>query len=175
MRTLISILFVFLLVNANAQKSPVEKFIKNNAYETGIDLQEIDPQHTEYPAELKVDGAPVREHMAQIESIKIINCSPEATSVETREKFYTKGLKALQDKKYLEMINIYANDETFNVYTYQKKKDVINEFVVLMKDGEEVSMLYIKGEVDLRSLELAPFISALTKGKSCGEKKTGGE
>lgn len=169
MRAITFIILALLVVTATAQKSPVEKFIKKNAYEGGISVQEIDPNSTETSPEASSEGMSFKDVATNFDNIMIIQCDPEMTSEKTRADFYTKASDALDNDKYIELVSIHDNDEAFDIFVYQKKPEIVNEIVSLIKDGEEVSMLYIKCDIDLKTFDLQPLINAMASNKSCGK------
>ena len=147
MRIFTFIILTVFALTAFAQRSPVEKFIKKNAFEDGI-------------------------------SIKIISCDAVLTSAQTRKNFYTKATEALSDDRYTELALVHSEDETFSLYANQKDNGLIEEVVLLVKESDEVMMVYVKGEVDLALLGTNDFLSSFIKSKgsrNCGENESGGE
>ncbi|MCK4993146.1 MAG: DUF4252 domain-containing protein [Bacteroidales bacterium] len=178
MRIFTFIILTVFALTAFAQRSPVEKFIKKNAFEDGISIKEIDPGSTEMSEKIQEEGEEVKEILAQFETIKIISCDAELTSAKTREKFYTKATEALSDDRYAELALVHSEDETFSLYANQKSNGLIEEFVLLVKESNEVMMLYVKGEIDLAFLGMNDFLSSFMKSKgsrNCGGNESSGE
>lgn len=177
MRVLTFILLAIFSISAYAQKSPLEKFTKKYAFGEGITITEISPGSTDFSKAFGEEEIDLKEMLNQIEVIKIINCDNEMTSAATRETFYDKAVAAVNDKRYVVLANIHTDDEAFSVYT-QEKNGIIKEFAVLFKDGPDVGMIYVKGEIDLTNFDSKPFLSVLNyknKGKDCKKTETGGE
>ena len=176
-------IFTFIILTvfaftAFAQRSPAEKFIKRNAFEEGINIQEIDLGETEFAGKMQEKDKEVKEIFAQFETIKIISCDSAMTSAQTRESFYSKALDALADDRYAQLAHVHSEDESFSLYANQKSSGLIEEFVLLVKEPDEVMMVYVKGEIDLAILGTNDFLSSFMKSKgsrNCGEKEPSGE
>jgi hypothetical protein len=178
MRIFTFIILTVFALTAFAQRSPVEKFIKKNAYEDGITIKEIDLGETEFAGKMQEKGKEVKEIFAQFETIKIINCDTGMTSMQTREKFFAKATEALSDERYAKLALVHSEDESFSLYANQKSSGLIAEFVLLVKESNEVMMVYVKGEIDLALLGTNDFLSSFMKNKgsrNCGEKESSGE
>jgi hypothetical protein len=178
MRIFTFIILTVFALTAFAQRSPVEKFIKKNAFEDGISIKEIDPGETEFAGKMQEKDKEAKDIFAQFETIKIISCDAVLTSAQTRENFYTKATEALSDDRYTELALVHSEDETFSLYANQKDNGLIEEVVLLVKESNEVMMVYVKGEIDLACLGTNDFLSSFIKSKgsrNCGENETSGE
>ena len=178
MKTVTFIVLAAFALTAFAQRSPVEKFLKKNAFEDGITIKEIDLGETEFAGKMQEKGKEVKEIFAQFETIKIISCDSGMTTAQTRENFYSKAVEALADERYAQLALVHSEDENFSLYANQKSSGLIGEFVLLVKESDEVMMVYVRGEIDLALLGTNDFLSSFMKSKgsrNCGEKEAGGE
>jgi hypothetical protein len=140
-------------------------------------MTEIKPGSTDFSKTFGEEGMDLTDMLKQIDVIKVIKLDDELTSAESREDFYNKASTALDDKRYVELVNINADEESFNVYINQHD-GIIKELAVMYREGPEVGMIYLKGDIDLAKLDMNPFLSAMScgnKGKDCKKEETGGE
>lgn len=165
MRTIIFIILATFTLTSFAQRSPVEKFIKKNAYENGVTVQEIHPGEMELDGQFKLEGKELKKALDQIEVIKIISVDNEKASLSQREEFHEKALKALDNKKYMELVEVNTDEEQVGMYAYQKNDGNLREMIILVNEADNLLMVFIEGDINLGLFASKDMVAELMKNK----------
>jgi len=173
MKLVTVIILAVFTITAVAQKSPVDKVISKYADKEGIEVQLIEPGSEEFRSEVKLEGDEVNDALAQLESIQIIKCDSKEASASTIEKFYNKTLDALEDERYVELMNVKGDDgEKVSFHVVQPDASSINEMVLLVNEEDGFMMVHVKGNVDMSNLNFGELMSVFSNGpnKKCGHE-----
>lgn len=169
MRAILFIVMASFLVTANAQKSPVDKFIKKQSKADYVQVEEIEVNSKEFIAEMQLEGKDMEEVMAQIDVIKIMTTDSTAT-VSNKAAFIEKAQDALADDSYTELAIIKSDGDDVGLYTYPMEDGKIREMVILVGGDDNAMMVCIKGRLDMStalSSELFTGMLGGKKGKDC--------
>ncbi|RLD81854.1 MAG: hypothetical protein DRJ15_03290 [Bacteroidetes bacterium] len=167
MRIFTFMLLAVFIMTAQAQKSPVEKFIKKQAKGEGISMQEIDLKSDDFASQFQVEGEEIEEALEQLDVVKILSSDSTATSADL-ENFMSKAKAALQDDAYIELARIRSEDnEDVGMYANQLDNGLIREMIVLVGESESATMIYVKGNMDLAGLFSSKLFASMIGGKDC--------
>lgn len=165
MRALTFILLAVFVMTAQAQKSPVEKFVKKQAKADGISMQEIDLKSEDFSKQFHVEGEEIEEALQQVDVIKILSSDSTSTAAD-RKSFFLKAKKALEDEIYIELAKIRSDDgENVGLYANQLDNGLIREMIVLVGEGDSVVMIYVKGNMDMAGLFSSKLFASMIEGK----------
>ncbi|HSG68086.1 MAG TPA: DUF4252 domain-containing protein [Bacteroidales bacterium] len=167
-----NILIVFLAVCSivtYAQQSPVEKVIDKFDGKAGISVQDISSGTETWDKLMKTDKVELREVLAKMETLKIVNCDTKEASLSTCKKFHEKLDNSVEDKRYAEILQVHGDDgEQVGFHISQLEDGSLREVVLLVDQGKGFLLVYMKGTIDMSSLNLGDIMSAFS-GKP-GEK-----
>lgn len=167
MRIFTFMLLAVFIMTAQAQKSPVEKFIKKQAKGEGISMQEIDLKSDDFASQFKVEGEGIEEALEQLDVVKILSSDSTATSADLKN-FMSKAKAALRDDAYIELARITSEDnEDVGMYANQLDNGLIREMIVLVGESESATMIYVKGNMDLAGLFSSKLFASMIGGKDC--------
>ena len=156
----ISLIILMIIPSVLFGQSPMsklfDKYNEKDGYTSVViktDAIEINPGNDKEAIEYK-------QLLDQVGSIKIIKSE--------KIEFYDKVMKIIKKNDYEQVIDIRDSGEEIGFYMLKDKKGNLNEYLLAVKEEEEIIVILVLGDIDFNKvMEMTKMVQS----KSCGDKK----
>lgn len=138
--TLCTLLFAFTL---SAQENIFEKFEDMK----GVTTVYISPKMFGLIKNLNTSDVKIGSIIDKLSSLHLINSENKETASKLRNEIRNIGLK----KNYEEILKVKEEDERISIYVKEGKKE--NEYVLLIDDKDEFTIMILKGKLTLEDIQ----------------------
>ena len=137
-----------------AKNHPLDKLIEKYSGKDGFSIVNINEDMLDMlPLDIGGNKSVDIHGMVQnIDGVKIISYDPSEVKTGKKIDFYDEVIKTVPLKQYKELMTIEEKDQKVK-FLVKKEKEKIKEFIMLTKDGDEVTIIWISGDdIDLNML-----------------------
>ena len=160
----ISLIILMIVPSVLFGQSPMsklfDKYNEKDGYTSVVittDAIEINPGNDKEAIEYK-------QLLDQVGSIKIIKSE--------KIEFYDKVMKIIKKNDYEQVIDIRDSGEEIGFYMLKDKKGNLNEYLLAVKDENEIIVILVLGDIDFNKVM---EMTKMVKSKKCGDKHKKGE
>ena len=153
----VSAIMVMLLSHANAQ-SPIDKIYEKYSGQDGFTAINFTKEMFQMLQQLKLGdsaGSDVEEMkniVNQLSGLKVLMFNYDSTKMMKAISIYNEIAGAFPSSKYNELMTIQEGRQFVKFMTRQESSGKVSEFVMLLKDKDEVGVISLTGTIDLASI-----------------------
>ena len=158
-----------------AKDDPLSKFFEKFSKPDGVTFLQYNPNAgmmggVNGPA--KANSKELKEIMSNIKTIKILTTKAKSMRKNARKEntgqsvnLYGEALKNLPLDDFEKYLELKENGTNVKMLYKSEKDNKVHEFLMLIKENNETSVIWIEGVLDLKDLSKLPGILGVDKGK----------
>ena len=160
-KTIISIATILLLIvasNVNAQSS-IDKIYEKYSGQDGFTAVNLNKEMFQMFSQMSIgdtahqqDVKNMKQMVDQLNGIKVLMYKFDSAQVMKAVSYYNEFAGAFPAKDYKELMSIQEGRENVRFLTKSTVAGKVSEFVMLMKDKDEVGVITLTGNIDLASI-----------------------
>lgn len=151
-----AILFIAGLSSAKSADNPISQIFEKYSGKEGFTSVNITKDMFDLMGDLSKDtkdDKSISEVVGGLDGIKILTYSPEKSKTSKKFDFYNEIIKNIPLSGYTSLMDVNEENTTVKFLIRKEAKGKISEFLMLVSEDDEGSLIWITGDLDMNKIK----------------------